>query len=99
MENQNNSSQDCGCGDGCCTPQKLSPWKKWAFITILLVAGVIVTVKLAGNNGTLPASACCETTESSDCCEVTPEPQEVSSCCSEPAVEPAETTPCCPESK
>jgi len=47
MENQNNLNQECGCEDGCCAPQKSSPWKKWALVIVLLAAGVIVTVKLA----------------------------------------------------
>jgi len=68
MENQTNSKQDCGCSDGCCTPQKKSsPWKKWIFIGIILAAGAIVTIKLVGKHDTPPAK-CCETTEKSSCC-------------------------------
>ena len=68
MENQTNSNQDCGCGDGCCTPQKKSsPWQKWIFIAIILAAVAIITVKLACKEDATPAK-CCEKTENSSCC-------------------------------
>jgi len=65
MENKNNTNQDCGCSDGCCTPSKNSPWKKWLFIAVILAAGVIVTIKLAGNH-CASSKECCDATES--CC-------------------------------
>jgi len=68
MENQNDSKQNCGCSDGCCTPQKKSnPWKKWIFIAIILAATAIVTVKLVGNNDASSAK-CCEKPENTSCC-------------------------------
>jgi len=66
MENQNISNQDCGCSDGCCTPQKKnSPWKKWIFIAIVLAAAAIVTVKLIGKDDTVK---CCDKPEDTSCC-------------------------------
>jgi hypothetical protein len=68
MENQKNSNQDCGCGDGCCTPPKnISPWKKWVFVLIILAAAAIVTVKLIRKDDT-PPEKCCPTTEETSCC-------------------------------
>jgi len=65
MENKKNTNQDCGCSDGCCTPSKNSPWKKWLFIAVILAAGVIVTIKLVSNH-CASSTECCDTTES--CC-------------------------------
>jgi hypothetical protein len=66
MENQNVSNQDCGCSDGCCTPQKKnSPWKKWIFITIIIAAAAIVTVKLV-NKDSSAQEPCCDKPET--CC-------------------------------
>ena len=63
MENQTNSTPDCDCSDGCCTPpKKTNPWKKWIFIAIILAAGAIVTIKLVGKQD-VPSAKCCETTE------------------------------------
>jgi hypothetical protein len=63
MENQMNPTQDCGCSDGCCTPrEKSSPWKKWAFIAIILAAAAIITVKLVSDGS---SAKCCEDTS---CC-------------------------------
>ena len=64
MENQKNSNQDCGCGDGCCTPQKMKSWQRWIFIAIILAAVAIVTVKLINKDDT-QTEECCPTT---DCC-------------------------------
>jgi hypothetical protein len=68
MENQTNSKQDCGCGDGCCTPPKnISPWKKWVFALIILAAVAIATVKLV-NQQDAPPEKCCDPSENSKCC-------------------------------
>lgn len=68
MENKSNSNQDCGCSDGCCTPQrKNSLWKKIVFIVIILAAGAIVTMKLINKNDA-PAANCCEKPGNSSCC-------------------------------
>jgi hypothetical protein len=68
MENQVNSNQDCGCSDGCCTPQtKGNLWKRMLFIAIILAAGAIITVKLVGKQNTPPAS-CCDTSKNPACC-------------------------------
>jgi len=68
MENQTNSKQDCGCSDGCCTPQKKgSQWKKWIFIAIVLAAAAVITVKLVNKDDATPKK-CCDTEESSSCC-------------------------------
>ena len=69
MENQISSKQDCGCGEGCCTPKKnkRSLWKRIIFLAIIILAGVIVTVKLVSAHNA-SAKKCCETTE---CCETT----------------------------
>ena len=48
MENQTNVNQDCGCSDGCCTPSKNSPLKKWLFVAVILTAGAIIAIKLMG---------------------------------------------------
>ncbi|MCL2511565.1 MAG: hypothetical protein FWF09_05900, partial [Bacteroidales bacterium] len=66
MENQSNFNQDCGCSDGCCTPQKKSnPWKKWIFIAIILAAVAIIAVKFIGKDDATPEK-CCEKPET--CC-------------------------------
>jgi len=63
MNNQSASSQDCGCSDGCCTPQKKSnTWRKWIFVAIILAAGAIITVKLV----TKQEKKCCDKPET--CC-------------------------------
>jgi len=68
MENQSNSNQNCGCGDGgCCTPKKGNFWTRLIFIIIILAAGAIITVKLIGKEDAPPAK-CCEKTESPSCC-------------------------------
>jgi len=97
MENQENSKQDCDCGEGCCTPKKKKGnlWKRLLFIIIILAAGTIVTVKLVGKQNTPPAK-CCETsqTQGSSCCPQTVKQDSVpAKCC-----ETKETTPCCPQS-
>ena len=95
MENKNNTNQDCGCSDGCCTPSKNSPWKKWLFVAVILAAGVIVAFKFAGNQ-VASADSCCAATENTACCtETTPEPGKDASCCSEET--PKETSSCCSE--
>ena len=67
MENQSNSKQDCGCSDGCCTPQKKSSLlKRLLFIAIILAATAIVAAKLVGNRNT-PSENCCPA-ESATCC-------------------------------
>ena len=67
MENQANSKQDCGCSDGCCTPQKKSsPWKKWIFIAIVLAAAAVITVKLVNKNDAMPEK-CCDNPENTSC--------------------------------
>jgi hypothetical protein len=50
MENQFNSTQDCGCSTGdCCQPQKKNTlWKKILFTVIILAAVAIVVLKMAG---------------------------------------------------
>ena len=66
MENQTNLNQDCGCSDGCCTPQKKNnPWNKWIFIVIILAAAAIVTIKLINKDDVAPAK-CCDNPET--CC-------------------------------
>jgi len=69
MENQMSSKQDCGCGEGCCTPKKnkRSLWKRIIFLAIILLAGVIVTVKLVGARNA-STEKCCDTAKSSSCC-------------------------------
>ena len=71
MDNQNHSNQDCGCSDGCCTPQKKSSLlRKIIFLAIILAAGTIIAVKLVANQNAAPAK-CCETTASPSCCAPT----------------------------
>ena len=68
MENQKNSNQDCGCSDGCCTPQtKNNPCRKWIFIAIIVAALAIVTVKLINKDDETPVP-CCDKTENPACC-------------------------------
>ena len=69
MENQISSKQDCDCSEGCCTPPKNKGrlWKRIIFFAIILMAGVIVTVKLVGAHNA-SSEKCCETAESSSCC-------------------------------
>ena len=68
MDNQSNLKQDCGCSDGCCTPQtKSNPWKKWIFIAIILTAMAIVTVKLVSKDDTT-SEKCCDKPENTTCC-------------------------------
>ena len=67
MENQSTSKFDCGCSDGCCTPPtKSSPWKKWVFIAIILLAGAIVAIKFITKDDAEPAK-CCENLENTSC--------------------------------
>ena len=67
MENQTNSNQDCGCSDGCCTPQKKnSLWKKWIFIAIILAATAIIVIKLFGKDDAIPTK-CCDNPENTSC--------------------------------
>ena len=98
MENQENSKQDCGCSDGCCTPKKKSTlWTKILFIVIILAAGTIITVKLTGKTGTPANAKCCETsqTQSSSCCPETAKQDSVpAKCC-----DTQEEKPCCPQSE
>ncbi|MCL2312672.1 MAG: hypothetical protein FWC41_09365 [Firmicutes bacterium] len=69
MKNQTNLTQDCGCSDGCCTPQKKnSPWKKWVFIAIILAAAAIITVKLV-NKDVSAQENCCDKPENISCCK------------------------------
>jgi len=92
MENQNNSNQDCGCGDGCCTPQKKSSlWKRLLFGVIILAAGTIVTVKLVAKQSA-PSANCSKTEASSSCCPQTA-PKKEPACCEQS--KPAESSPCC----
>lgn len=50
MEEKKNLKQDCGCSaTDCCQPKKNNNWKKFLFIAVILAAGIIITVKLAGN--------------------------------------------------
>jgi len=68
MENQENSNQDCGCSDGCCTPQKKNnPWKKWIFIAIMLAVAAIVAVKLISKDSAT-SEKCCDKLENTSCC-------------------------------
>ena len=92
MDNQDNSKQDCGCGDECCTPKgkKGNMWTKIIFGVIIIAAGTIITVKLAAQQKT--PSSCC------------PQPQQntlpeksVSSCCPQPQKAPPPS--CCPQTK
>ena len=68
MDNQNHPNQDCGCSDGCCTPQKKGNlWSKLIFLVIVLAAATIITIKLVANQNTSIAK-CCDTPSSSSCC-------------------------------
>jgi len=68
MKNQTHSIQDCGCSDGCCTPQKKNnPWQKWIFIAIIVAAAAIVTIKLVNKEEAIPEK-CCDKTENPACC-------------------------------
>jgi flagellar basal body-associated protein FliL len=68
MDNQTNSNQNCGCGDGCCTPpQKSSIWKIIIFVVIIVAAGAIITLKLIRKDDATPAE-CCPQTEEVSCC-------------------------------
>jgi len=93
MKNQTNSNQDCGCGDGCCTPKKKGNlWTKILFFVIVLAAGTIITVKLAGKpNAPQPVKCCSSTQSSSSCCPQTAKQDTVpAKCC-----DTQEKTPCC----
>jgi len=96
MEDQNISTQDCGCSDGCCTPPKKSNslWKRIIFIVIILAAGAIITVKLIGKDNT-PSTECCPATQGVPCCHKTAEQDTTSikSCAA------SEDLPCCSPSK
>jgi flagellar basal body-associated protein FliL len=72
MADINNSNQDCGCSDGCCTPQKKGNnlWKILVFIVIILAAGAIITVKLV-NKQEVTTEKCCDNPENSNCCPQT----------------------------
>lgn len=94
MDNQNHSNQDCGCSDGCCTPQKKGNlWKRLLFITIVLAAGLIITVKLVAKQNAPPA-ACCSPAETPACCSQPKQSAPPASCCT-----PAGTPACCTPSK
>jgi len=81
MENQTNSNQDCGCGEGCCTPKKKSNlWKRVLSIIIILAAGAIITVKLVGKQDT-PPEKCCDTKETPACCPQTEQDSTEVKCC------------------
>jgi len=68
MENQNNSNQNCSCGEGCCPPQKKGNfWKRLLFIIIILAAGAIIAIKLVCKHDT-PPEKCCNPAEKSACC-------------------------------
>ena len=91
MESQN---QDCGCTDGCCTPQKKnSIWSKILFLVIVLAAGTIITVKLVANQ-TASSEKCCEKPTSATCCPSTGAQAATPACCATPA-----TSSCCPATK
>jgi hypothetical protein len=80
MENNNNTTQDCGCNDGdCCQPKRKPKWRMFLSILLLLAALGIVAFKVVSmNNAPAPvagASACdtaakagCDTTKGSSCC-------------------------------
>jgi len=90
MDNQNNSKQDCGCSDGCCTPQKKGNlWKRMIFCVIILAAGTIITIKLVAKQGTT-SDKCCNT-EASTCCPQTI--KQDTKCCETPA-----SSSCCSQS-
>jgi len=95
MENQTNSNQNCGCSDGCCTPQTNNcPWKKWIFIAIILAALAIVTVKLINKDDETPVP-CCDKTENTTCCPQS-ESEEDSTGCAKTGCEKSES---CTKSK
>jgi len=108
MENQTNSNQDCGCGEGCCPPKgkKSNLWKKLLFVIIILAAGTIVAAKLVGAQNTplakntppaqnTPPAKCCTATQGSSCCPQTVKQDSVpAKCC-----ESSEKTPCCSQSQ
>ena len=87
MDNQNHSNQDCGCSDGCCTPQKKGNlWKKILFLLIVLAAGTIITVKLVASQSA-SSEKCCDVPASATCCPQSATPAKCSdtpagsSCC------------------
>jgi hypothetical protein len=93
MENQN-SNQNCDCGDGCCTPStKSNLWKRLLFCVIILAAGAIITAKMVGKNDETVAKCC--PTEAAKCC-----PTEAAKC-SPQAASPSCCAPqapsCCPQ--
>jgi len=95
MEPTNKTNDNCGCGDGCCTPKKSKPWTKILFFLIVAAAITIATYKIvaketkpevkaavvsADSNAKKPS--CCDTTQPNICTKV-----------SDP------NKPCCPQSK
>ena len=79
MENQINSTQDCGCnsGDCCQPPKKNNLWKKTLFIVVILAAVAIVTLKMVGKSDNRHLSgndslcihhqkSCCDTSEAKE---------------------------------
>ena len=96
MESKENSKQDCGCSDGCCTPKKKSNlWTKILFIVIILAAGTIVAAKLIGKPNSAPVAKCCTATQGSSCCPQAVKQDSVpAKCC-----ESSEKTPCCSQSE
>ena len=93
MDNQNHSNQDCGCIDGCCTPQKKGNlWKKILFLLIVLAAGTIITVKLVANQSA-SSEKCCDVPASASCCPQTgKQDAKAANCC----VTPVSSSCCAP---
>lgn len=69
MENENKTKQDCGCGDGCCTPSKSKLWMKILFAIIIIAAIAIVSYKLVNNNTSSAKVGATIGTEKSGCCD------------------------------
>jgi len=95
MENQENSKQDCGCSDGCCTPKKKNNLRKIVVsLVIILAAGTITAVKLVSKQAEPPVK-CCTTPTNLSCCPQTAKQDTVpAKCCSETS----ENSPCCSQS-
>ena len=68
MENQNHSKSDHYCSESCCVPpKKISTWKKWISIAVILAAAAIITVKLMCKEDATQVK-CCDNHEDAICC-------------------------------
>ena len=92
MENENKTTQDCGCGSDCCQPSKSKPWTKMVFIVIVVAALAIAAFKLSDVN-TTDAKGVASPADKSACCDTTMQDTTAKTC------DPAKNPSCCSKAK